>query len=46
MLFRISQGATAVEMAIALAKGETLANREEIIPFELVTIDNVKNFID
>ena len=41
-----TQGATAVEMAIALAKGETLANREEIIPFELVTIDNVKNFID
>lgn len=41
-----TQGATAVEMAIALAQGKTLDQKEEIIPFELVTIDNVKNFID
>jgi ABC-type sugar transport system substrate-binding protein len=38
------QGAKAVETAVRLAKGESLP-KEVMIPFQLVTIDNVSDFI-
>jgi len=40
----VGQGATAVEMAVRMAKGESVA-REIFIPFRLVTRDNVDQFV-
>lgn len=38
------QGAKSVEIALAMAQGETLEDRAVYIPFELVTPDNIQNY--
>ncbi len=39
------QGATSVDVALKLAKGESV-EKEVMIPFQLVTVDNVDDFIN
>lgn len=41
-----AQGATAIEMAIKLAKKEKLDTTEVLIPFKLVTKENVQEFME
>ncbi len=39
------QGNGAVETAVALVKKEKLPNRQVLIPFQLVTKENINNFL-